>query len=188
MTVTPSNYTVLNKGSPAPEFKLPGTDGKLHSLKDFSGAKACLVVFMCNHCPFVKPKMKCLKELFGKYQGKGLAMFGINSNDTQAYGEDDFNNMKRVAKEQGFKFPYLLDETQETARAYGAACTPDPFLFDAGMRLAYHGRIDDAHEQPHERAKTNELEEAVKQVLAGQEVAVKEEPSYGCNVKWKSRH
>ena len=94
--------------------------------------------------------------------------------------------MKQVAMEQGFGFPYLIDETQEVARAYGAACTPDPFLFDPELKLAYHGRIDDAHMQPHEKAKTSELEEAIKQLLEGKKVTVKEEPSYGCNVKWKN--
>jgi len=184
MTVTPSNYSVLKKGSHAPNFNLPGTDGKTHSLQA-RPAKAFLVVFMCNHCPFVKPKMEYLKELFDNYSPKGLVMFGISSNDTEVYNEDDFEHMKIVAKEQGFNFPYLLDETQEVARAYGAACTPDPFLFDSEMKLAYHGRIDDAHQQPHSAAKTNELEEAVKQIIEWKKITVKEEPSYGCNVKWK---
>lgn len=186
MVLTQSNYTVLKKGSKAPDFNLPGTDGKSHSLAEAEGAKAVLVVFMCNHCPYVKPKMKYLKELYDRHAPKGLAMLGINSNDTQAYGEDDFPHMKQVAKEQGFKFPYLLDETQEVARQYGAACTPDPFLFDSQLKLVYHGRIDDAHQQPHESAKSSELEEAVKQVLEGKKVTVKEEPSMGCNVKWKA--
>ncbi len=185
MSLTPSNYSILKNGSAAPAFNLPGTDGKTHSLEEAKGAKAALVVFMCNHCPYVIPKMGYLKKLHGKYKVRGLAMFGINSNDTQAYGEDDLEHMKQVAKEQGFKFPYLLDETQGVARAYGAACTPDPFLFDSEMRLAYHGRIDDAHKQGHEKATTNELEEAIKQLLDGKQVTVKEEPSMGCNVKWK---
>ena len=186
MTVTPSNYSVLKKGSKAPDFKLPGTDGKTHSPSDAQGKKAMLVVFMCNHCPFVKPKMKYLKELFDRHEKNGLAMVGINSNDTEAYSEDDFGHMKQTAEEQSFNFPYLLDQTQNAARSYGAACTPDPFLFDSEMKLVYHGRIDDCHKEPHGKAKTNELEEAVKQVLAGKNVTVKEEPSYGCNVKWKS--
>ena len=187
MTVTPSNYSVLKNGSMAPEFDLPGTDGKRHSLADASGKKAVLVVFMCNHCPFVKPKMRHLKGLYDKYASRGLGMFGISSNDQLAHEEDNFGNMKKIAREQGFNFPYLLDETQEVAKSYGAACTPDPFLFDSETRLVYHGRIDDAHQKPHEAAKTNELEEAVQQALAGKKVRVKEEPSYGCNVKWKSQ-
>lgn len=187
MSLTPSSYSILKKGSPAPAFSLPGTDGKTHSLQEAKGAKATLVVFMCNHCPYVIPKMEFLKKLHDKYNGQGLAMFGINSNDTQAFGEDDFKHMKKIAKEKGFGFAYLLDETQNVARAYGAACTPDPFLFDSEMKLAYHGRIDDAHRQAHEQATTNELDEAVKQALEEKKVTVKEEPSMGCNVKWKSQ-
>ncbi len=185
MTITPSNYTILRKGSIAPDFLLQGTDGRGHSIQNYSGKTAYLVVFMCNHCPFVKPKMKYLKELQDKYASKGLQIFGINSNDTDSYEEDDFEHMKIVAREQGFEFPYLLDETQNVAHSYGAACTPDPFLFDSKMRLVYHGRIDDAHKEPHELAKIHELEDAIKQVLAGEKVSIKEEPSYGCNVKWK---
>ncbi len=186
MTLTSSNYSILKKGSAAPTFSLRGTDGKVHIFYEAKVAKAVLVVFMCNHCPYVRPKMNYLKDLQDKYSSAGLRIFGISSNDTKAYGEDDFEHMKQVAKEQGFKFPYLLDETQNVARAFGAACTPDPFLFDAEMKLAYHGRIDDAHGRPHPEAKTNELEEALVQVLAGKKVSVKEEPSMGCNVKWKN--
>ncbi len=185
MVLTQSDYSVLKKSSSAPGFELPGTDGNMHSIEKQPGKKGYLVVFMCNHCPYVKPKMKYLTELYYKYAPKGLVMFGINSNDTKAYGEDDFGHMKQVAKEKGFKFAYLFDETQNVARAYGAACTPDPFLFDSGLKLAYHGRIDDAHMQEHGKAKTNELEQAVGQLLSYGKVTVKEEPSMGCNVKWK---
>ena len=186
MSLTPSNYSVLKKGSTAPNFSLPGVDGKTHTLPKAWEKKAILVVFMCNHCPYVKPKMKFLKQLYDRHSHRGLAMFAINSNDTKAYGEDNFENMKKVAGEHGFGFPYLLDESQEVARAYGAACTPDPFLFDSHHKLVYHGRIDDAHMQPHESAKTNELEEAIIQALEGKKATVKEEPSLGCNVKWKN--
>jgi len=185
MSLTPSNYNVLKKGMEAPEFELKGTDGEMHSISKHPDRKAYLVVFMCNHCPYVKPKMKYLKDLYDKYEKQGLMMFGINSNDTEAYGEDDFESMKKIAAEQKFRFEYLIDETQKVAKAYGATCTPDPFLFDGSLKLVYHGRIDDAHQKSHEEAATNELEEAVQQVLAGKEVTVKEEPSYGCNVKWK---
>ncbi|MEM4327254.1 MAG: thioredoxin family protein [Candidatus Diapherotrites archaeon] len=187
MVLTPSNYSVLRKGSVAPNFSLLNIDGKKYSLPKPKEKKGVLVVFMCNHCPYVKPKMPFLKYLYDTYAKRGLSMFGINSNDTNAYSEDDFENMKRVSKEQGFGFPYLLDETQEIAKAYGAACTPDPFLFDSELRLVYHGRIDNAHMQPHEKATTNELEDAIKQLLEGKKVNVKEEPSIGCNVKWKSK-
>ncbi len=187
MSLTPSKYNVLKKGMKAPSFNLKGVDGEFHSLEKYPNKKAYLIVFMCNHCPYVKPKMSFLKYLHDEYESKGLQIFGINSNDTQAYGEDDFENMKRVAKEQGFGFPYLLDETQKVAKAYGAACTPDPFLFNSKLELVYHGRIDDAHGKPHEEATTNELEEAIQQVLEGKKVSVKEQPSYGCNVKWKNQ-
>lgn len=187
MVVTPSNYSVLKKGDKAPSFSLLGIDEKQYSLPKEKEKKAVLVVFMCNHCPYVKPKMPFLKLLYDTYEKKGLAMYGINSNDTKAYSEDNFENMKKIAKQQGFNFPYLIDETQEIAKAYGAACTPDPFLFDSELRLIYHGRIDNAHMQPHEKATTNELEEAIKQLVEGKNIIVKEEPSIGCNIKWKSK-
>ncbi|HLC79697.1 MAG TPA: thioredoxin family protein [archaeon] len=185
MVLIESNYSVLKKGSLAPSFELPGVDGKTYSIDGYPGSKAYLVVFMCNHCPYVKPKMKYLKELYDKYKPKGLAMFGISSNDPAAVGEDDFENMKRVAKEQKFLFPYLFDETQKIAKIYGAVCTPDPFLFDSDKKLVYHGRIDNAHKEMHENASTNELEEAIAQVLAGKKNTLKEEPSFGCSIKWK---
>jgi|SRR3989344_2062258 len=185
MTLTYSNYNILKQNSIAPKFNLPGTDGKNHSLELYPGKKAYLVVFMCNHCPYVQPKFAYLKNLYKNYKEKGLMVFGINSNDIEAYGEDDFEHMKEYAKKHEFGFPYLLDETQKAAKNYGAACTPDPFLFDANKKLVYHGRIDDAHKMAHESASTNELEEAIQQVLGGKQVTVREEPSLGCNVKWK---
>ena len=186
MSLTYSNYGMLKKGDQAPEFGLPGVDGRKHSLKNYGGKKAYLVVFMCNHCPYVKPKMTYLKALQDKYAGQGLQVFGISSNDTKSYAEDDFENMKKVSEKHKFMFPYLIDESQATAKAYGAACTPDPFLFNSEKKLVYHGRIDDAHGKMHDDASTNELEEAVQQALKGEKVTVKEEPSLGCNVKWKS--
>jgi len=185
MSLTPSRYDVLKKGDLAPSFSLIGTNGKKHSFDQLTGKKAYLVVFMCNHCPYVQPKFTYLVDLQKKYSEKGLQLIGINSNDTKAYGEDDLEHMKQYAEEEKFNFLYLLDETQEVAKAYGAACTPDPFLFDAKKKLIYHGRIDDVHGRSHDDASTNELEEAIQQVLEGKEVSVKEEPSFGCNVKWK---
>lgn len=185
MSLTQSDYSVLKKGETAPDFNLLGVDGVKHSLKDIEG-KAILIIFMCNHCPYVKPKMDFFTTLYEKYKNLGLRIIGINSNDTENYGEDDFEHMKQVASEKNFGFPYLLDETQEVAKKYGAACTPDPFLFDENKKLVYHGRIDDAHGKTHEEASTNELEEAVKELIEGLEVTVKEEPSMGCNVKWKN--
>ena len=185
MALTYSSYKTLGRGDKAPDFFLPGIDGKNYSPKNFNKAKALLIVFMCNHCPFVQPKVSKLVQLHKDYAAKGLAIVGINANDTTQYPDDSFENMKLFAKEKGIGFAYLFDESQETPKKYGATCTPDPFLFDSGMRLAYHGRIDDAHKQEPSKAKTNELEEAIKQVLAGKEVGVQVLPSMGCNIKWK---
>lgn len=183
--MTASSYKVLGKDSRAPDFRLPGADGKEHSLEEFRGKKALLVVFMCNHCPYVQPKFGYLVELQNRYGPEGLQIVGINSNDTRNYPEDSFGKMKEYAEKEGFNFPYLLDESQEVARSYGAECTPDPFLFDSELKLKYHGRFDDAHGSPHSEGKTSEMEDAIKQVLAGEEVTVETLPSMGCNIKWR---
>ena len=186
MVLTASSYLKMKQGVKAPDFKLKGIDGKAYSLADFKGRKGLLVVFMCNHCPYVQPKAGKLAQLFDDYAPKGLGMIGINANDAAKYPEDGFGKMKDYAKKFGWKFPYALDESQDTAKAYDAACTPDPYLFDAEFKLVYHGRIDDAHGKPHEEAKTNELEEAVQASLAGKPVQFRTDvPSQGCNVKWK---
>lgn len=185
MTLTPSSYKVLHRDSEAPGFKLPGVDGKEHSLEDLKGKRAVLIVFMCNHCPYVQPKFSYLVELQERYREQGLQIVGINANDTSRYPEDSFDRMKEYAERHGFNFPYLLDGDQEVAKAYGAECTPDPFLFDSGFRMKYHGRFDDAHARPHSAGTTSEMEDAIKQVLAGEEVTVESLPSMGCNIKWK---
>ncbi|MEW6722817.1 MAG: thioredoxin family protein [Candidatus Micrarchaeota archaeon] len=184
MTLTASSYKVLGRGSKAPDFRLKGTDGKEHSLSEFRG-RPLLVIFMCNHCPYVQPKMDYFAELQKKYGPEGLVVVGINSNDTEKYPEDGFERMGEYAKRYSFNFPYLIDETQQVAKAYGAECTPDPFLFDSSHSLAYHGRFDDAHGRPHSDGKTSEMEDAIVQVLAGKEVTVQSLPSMGCNIKWK---
>ena len=186
MTLTPSSYKILVKGSQAPDFSLPGIDGKNYSLADFKGKKALLVIFMCNHCPYVVPKMDYFVELQKKYGDKGLQVVGINSNDAANYPEDSFEKMKEYAEGRGLNFPYLFDETQEIAKAYGAECTPDPFLFNGEMKLQYHGRFDDAHGDSHSEGKTSEMEDAIEQVLEGKKVTVETLPSMGCDIKWKS--
>ncbi len=183
MVLTPSADT-LKKGSKAPDFNLMGVDGAEHQLSEFSGKKALLVIFMCNHCPYVIPKMGYFVELQERYPE--LQIVAVNSNDPTNYPDDSFESMKKVAEEKGFSFPYLFDETQEVAKAYGATCTPDPFLFDGNMELAYHGRFDDAHGKPHGEGKTSEMEDAIKQLLAGEDVTVPTEPSLGCSIKWKT--
>ena len=186
MVLTPSYYKMLQTGAIAPNFSLKNViDGSTVNLGKIKGKKGYLIIFMCNHCPYVKPKMGFINELSKKYSSKGLQVIGVSSNDPAEYSEDSPENMKKVAKEKGFSFPYLFDETQEIAKAYGASCTPDPFLFDAQKKLVYHGRVDDAHGKQHSEARTNELEEAVKELLLAGKVTVKEEPSLGCSIKWK---
>jgi peroxiredoxin len=183
MVLTPSSYKVLQRESPAPSFRLKGIDGKEYSPSDFKG-RALLIIFMCNHCPYVQPKMEYFVQLQKKY-GPKLQVVGINSNDTVNYPEDSFEKMKEYADEKKFNFPYLIDEGQQVARSYGAECTPDPFLFDMDHKLAYHGRFDEAHGKPHSAGKSAEMEDAIGQVLGGKEVTVQSLPSMGCNIKWK---
>ncbi|MBI2583262.1 MAG: thioredoxin family protein [Candidatus Aenigmarchaeota archaeon] len=179
-----SDYSRLKHGDKAPSFTLKGTDGKVHFLNEFRTSKALLVVFMCNHCPFVKHKIETIVELHREFADKGLAVVGINSNDPANYPEDDFEGMKAFAKEHGIEFPYLIDETQAVAKAYGASCTPDPFLFDAQFKLAYHGRFDDAL-SPGSRPTTAEMKEAIEQLIEGKDVSIQWKPSIGCSIKWK---
>jgi len=185
MALTYSSYKALQKESIAPDFFLPSIDGKNYSLKDFKGKKALLIVFMCNHCPYVRPKVAKLAELQSNYAKKGLQIVGINANDVKKFPEDSFENMKKFAKEFKLNFVYLFDESQQVPKKFGATCTPDPFLFNEKMLLQYHGRIDDAHGESHEGSSTNELEEAIIQVLENGKSFVPALPSMGCNIKWK---
>lgn len=185
MVLMTSQYTQLKKGDNAPDFKLKGSDGNEYTLKSFTNKKAFLIIFMCNHCPYVKPKMDYIAKLQDTYEKQGLQLIAINPNDPTNYPEDSIEAMQKIAKEKGFHFPYLVDETQEVTIAYGAVCTPDPYLFDASHKLVYHGRFDDAHGESHEKGHSHEIEDAIKQLLAGQEVTVGVQPSMGCSIKWK---
>jgi peroxiredoxin len=176
---------MLTLGTSAPDFSLPDTEGKIVSLADFKGAPALLVIFMCNHCPFVKHILNELVELIKKYQSKGTAVVGINSNDAASYPEDSPEKMANVATEAGFTFPYLYDETQEAAKAYNAACTPDFFLFDNEMKLVYRGQMDDSRPGNNIPVTGADLTAAVEAVIAGSEVNPDQKPSMGCNIKWK---
>jgi peroxiredoxin len=182
MALTFSNMKGLLKGNKTPFFELKGTDNQIHSLNEFEG-NPLLIIFMCNHCPYVVPKFSYINELQKKYPA--LKIIGINSNDQKGYPEDSFEKMKEYAQKNKFNFFYLADETQETAKKFGATCTPDPFLFNEKHELVYHGRIDDAHGKPHEEAQTKELEEAIIQTIEKKTVPVNEMPSCGCNIKWK---
>ena len=175
----------LKLGQTAPEFSLSGVDGKIHSLSEFSEASAVVVLFMCNHCPYVLAKLPAIKKLYDTYRPRNVAFVGINSNSNPDYPDDDFEHMKTFVKEQGLKFPYLFDDSQSVAKAYGAVCTPDPFVFDSGMRLAYHGRIDDAL-SPEAKPTTEDLALALDDVLMGKIPKSNFMPSRGCSIKWKA--
>lgn len=183
MAVTASKMLAL--GTPAPNFSLPDIEGNIVSLADFEESPALLVIFMCNHCPFVKHILSDLARLVKEYQAKGVAVVGINSNDVANYPEDSPEMMATLAKEAGFTFPYLYDETQEAAKAYHAACTPDFFLFDKEKRLAYRGQMDDSRPGNNKPITGLDLTNAMDAVLAGREVITEQKPSMGCNIKWK---
>jgi peroxiredoxin len=183
MVVTASKMLAL--GTSAPDFSLPDTKGKIVSLCDFNEAPALLVIFMCNHCPFVKHILSVLIELIKEYQAKGVAVVGINSNDVANFPEDSPEMMAGVAKKAGFTFPYLFDESQAVAKAYRAACTPDFFLFDKERTLVYRGQMDDSRPGNDIPITGLDLIKALDAVLAGRDVSVEQKPSMGCNIKWK---
>ncbi len=183
MTVTPSTMAPL--GMEAPEFDLPDPEGERYSLDDFADAPALLVVFMCNHCPYVKHIQDELAAFASEYLERGLAVVGINSNDWDRYPEDRPEAMAREERRVGYPFPYLVDETQEVARAYGAACTPDFFLFDGDRRLVYRGQFDGSRPGNDVPVTGEDLRGATDRVLAGEPVPEDQAPSVGCNIKWK---
>jgi peroxiredoxin len=182
--VRTESINTLEIGQPAPDFKLRGTDGKTYSLIDFSESKTLLVVFICNHCPYVKARIGDLVQLQSKFSTDELATIGINSNDPN-YENEGFDNMIKFGKEYKLNFPYLIDETQTIARSYGAVCTPDPFLFDDNRKLAYHGRINDAVD-PQMSPKIPILENNVMRLISGNAIEKNFFPSIGCSIKWIS--
>jgi peroxiredoxin len=171
-------------GSPAPGFALPDTDGRTVRLADFDG-KPLLVIFLCNHCPYVKHIANDLAQVTAKYLGKGVAVVGINANDAQRYPDDSPEAMRQEARRRGYAFPYLFDESQQVARAYDAQCTPDFFLYGADRRLAYRGQFDDARPGNGKPITGADLTAAVDAVLAGRTPVATQKPSMGCNIKWK---
>lgn len=177
--------TMLPLGTSAPDFSLPDTDGELVSLDDFKDAPALLVVFMCNHCPFVRHILDGLVELIKEYQAKGVAVVGISSNDVANYPDDRPEMMAKLAKQKDFTFDYLYDETQGVAKAYHAACTPDFFLFDKARKLVYRGQMDDSRPGNGILVTGADLRAALDAVLEGIPVPANQKPSMGCNIKWK---
>jgi peroxiredoxin len=182
MALTRSSAVPL--GTSAPPFSLPGTDGRTYDLDSFKDGKALMVVFMCNHCPYVLAWIDRIVAIALNFAPQGLQTVGVNANDPVSYPDDSFPKMKEFVRERKIPFPYLFDESQGVASAYGAACTPDVFVYDSSRKLAYHGRVDDNHESP-SLAKNRDLENAVAAILAGRPVHAPQEPSMGCNVKWR---
>jgi peroxiredoxin len=175
---------VLSLGSPLPDFRLPGVDGKTYTPADFAAAKLLVVVFTCNHCPYARAVEPRFIELQRDYAARGVHLVAISANDVQAYPEDSFDNMVAHAKANGWNFPYLYDESQAVARAYDAACTPDIFVFDAARRLTYNGRLDDSW-QDAAKVTRRDLRAAIDATLAGKAVDFTPVPSMGCSIKWK---
>lgn len=176
---------MLPLGIAAPDFSLPDTEGNIVSLADLEGAPALLVIFMCNHCPFVKHVLDNLVQFVKEYQAKGVAVVGINSNDVDRFPEDNPEMMAEVVEVSGFTFPYLYDETQEVAKAYHAACTPDFFLFDKDRTLVYRGQMDDSRPGNNVPVTGVDLRVALDAVLEGKQMPEEQKPSIGCNIKWK---
>ena len=175
---------VCDFGRPALEFRLPATDGRVLTLADVRGERGLLVMFICNHCPYVKAIRDRLVRDIDELRGLGIGSCAIMSNDSQDYPEDSFANMKRIAQEWGFSFPYLYDETQAVARRYGAVCTPDFFGYNADLTLQYRGRLDASRKEPVVAAK-RDLFEAMKQVAMTGIGPRDQIPSIGCSIKWK---
>ena len=175
----------LHAGDPAPDFALPGVDGRTYRLADFAKDRFLLVVFWCNHCPYVQAWEGRMVEIGKRYLPHGVAIVLINSNDARAYPEDGLESMARRSREKGYPFPYLVDESQDVAHAYGALVTPHPFQFDAQRRLLFQGKIDNDHQHA-ERVTEHYLARALDQALGGKPVHPDELPVQGCTVKWRS--
>ena len=181
MAVSPNE---LRLGSKAAEFNLKSVDGKFYSLDSFTDKKVLCIIFMCNHCPYVVAVQNRINQIAKDYSDKSFALVGINSNDTDTYPEDSFENMIIRSKEQGYVFPYLHDDTQEIARKYDAVCTPDIYLYDENRILKYRGRIDD-NRKDETKVTSKELRMAIDLLLAGKEIDFGQIPSLGCSIKWK---
>lgn len=173
-------------GLPAPAFDLPGTDGRRHTLESARGPKGLLVMFICNHCPYVKAALPRLLEDARTLAAEGIGSIAIMANDPTDYPEDGWDNMVRIAKERAFPFPYVLDASQAVAKAYGAVCTPDFFGYNADLQLQYRGRLDASNKEPAPPDARRELLEAMRQVAATGRCPAQQVPSMGCSIKWRA--
>jgi peroxiredoxin len=178
--------TMLPLGAPAPDFRLPDTDGALVSLGDFADAPALLVIFLCNHCPYVKHVRAELAALGREYQARGVGVVGISSNDVKTHPDDSPAMMAREKAEAGYTFPYLFDESQAVAKLYQAACTPDFYVFDRDRKLVYRGQLDASRPENGIPVTGRDVRAALDAVLAGTPAPAEQRPSMGCNIKWKS--
>ncbi|SDG88532.1 thioredoxin family protein [Roseospirillum parvum] len=177
---------ICDFGWPAPDFSLPGVDGETHTLQSVRGSRGTLIVFICNHCPYVKAVIDRLVRDAGELQELGIGVAAISANDVDQYPEDSFDNMKEFARQRGFTFPYLYDATQQVARAYGAVCTPDFFGFDKDLGLQYRGRLDASRKEAGPPDLRRELFEAMQQVAETGEGPPDQVASMGCSIKWKA--
>lgn len=184
MARTPS--TMMPLGTSAPDFALPDTDGNTVRRSDFEDARALLVMFICNHCPFVKHVRDELARLGRDYAASDIGIVAISANDAEAYPTDAPERMAEEKAAAGYVFPYLYDESQDVARAFGAACTPDFFLFDGSGRLVYRGQLDDSRPGNDQPVTGRDLRDAIDAVLGGEPVSTLQKPSIGCNIKWRS--
>lgn len=176
-------FTKLKTGDTAPYFVLWGVDEAYHDLNDTKGKNGTLIIFMCNTCPAVTLKVPEIKRIARDFKSKGIAVIGINVNESLNYPEDSFEKMQEYFQKWGIDFYYLHDDAQTTAKHYGAICTPDPFFFDKNLRLIFHSRIDDTHLQ--EEAGKHEMYDAIDEYLKIGEISQKEQPSMGCSIKWR---
>jgi peroxiredoxin len=179
------NSTMLPLGTVAPDFDLPDTQGKQVGLADFRGAQALLIAFICNHCPYVIHLQQAFVGLAREYQRRGVAFVAISSNDAVSYPADGPERMAEEARRAGYVFPYLYDESQDVAKTYRAACTPDFYLFDQNQRLVYRGQFDDSRPGNGVAPTGTNLRAALDALLAGRAVEANQRPSIGCNIKWK---
>jgi len=176
--------TAAHSGAPSPDFRLPAVDGKTYARDDFAAAPVLVVMFICNHCPYVKAVEDRLIALHREYSPRGVAFVAICANDAVSYPDDAFDALAERWRSKGYGFPYLHDDSQDVARAFGAVCTPDIFVYDGQRRLAYRGRIDDSWKDP-TKVTRRELAEALDALLAGRSPPADAKPTLGCSIKWK---
>ena len=180
-----ANSTMMSVVTVVPPFDLPDPKGRRHALKDFAEAKALLVIFMCNHCPYVKHLKKALVTFAAKYQPRGLGIVAINSNDWSHYADDSPLKMQADIDAFGYPFPYVIDESQAVAKAYGAVCTPEFYLFDGARKLSYHGRFDDSSPGAGRPVTGDDLATAVEAAFAGEPFPREQNAAMGCSIKWR---